>query len=99
MIIEHNRFPGYNSYTPTRQKTHELLSTIDDFIDSSARFLSLSFDTDEEAMHAISILFSVAQEYADIYLNVKSNTLYLEKSTPVDFDEVEMLRAIFKEYK
>lgn len=99
MIIGHERFPGYDSYKPTRQKTHELLEVIDSFMESEERFISLEFEDPEETAHAISILFSVANNYEDVHVDLRGTTVYVQKVEPIDFGEVEMLKVIFKEYK
>lgn len=99
MIIGHEKFPGYDRYRPTRQKTHELLELIDAFMESEERFVSLGFEDPEETAHAISILFSVANNYEDVHVDLQGTTVYVQKVEPIDFDEAEMLKAIFKEYK
>lgn len=88
------KFPGYDYYKPTRDKTHELIDALNDFL-SNDECVKIEFDNIEETMHAVSLAFEAFQKYAQdtIQLHFKGNAIYLQKEvlTPIEYDILKML--------
>lgn len=95
MKITYDEFPGYTTYQTTRAKTHEILENVEKFLNSKDMNITFEFDEYEETMHAVSVIFMVANQCANISIHINGNHIYLKKEPPIKFTEKEMLNAIF----